>query len=231
MMLWHLALDLFIDFLLAVGQALVQSVAIVDYADRRGKSNLACPVRNDQGLVRIRYPAANDRVDVDLELCVVAEGLRASHRALSNSSLKRRRIDVVDRDLQVVQAGFVQLLDLFDLKVIPVRDQPGDHAMMSNACNDLVDLGVHHRFAAGDRDHGRTKFSELIDPRQHRFDRHRIARLIELVTVSTRQIATAASARCAPIRDAWSRRTHEPWCLTPRVNLLKPLAFGINPND
>lgn len=60
---------------------------------------------------------------------------------------------------------------------------------MADACDDLVYLRVHHRFAAGDSDDGRTELGELVYPLKHCIDRHRIARLVVFVTVGTRQIA------------------------------------------
>lgn len=59
---------------------------------------------------------------------------------------------------------------------------------MANAGDDLVDLRMHHRFAARDRDDGRAKLRQFIDTLQHHIDRHRIARLVEFVAISTRQI-------------------------------------------
>ena len=139
------------------------------------------------------------------------------------------RRDVIDRDLQIIEPGFVQLFDLFGLKIIAVRDQPGDHPVMPDAGDDVVDLGVHHRFAAGDRDDRAAKFGKLIDPLEHYVDRHRIARLVVFVAVRARQIAPPHRHDVHQYR-MFCRANARTVCLTPRVNLLKLLAFGIVKN-
>ena len=152
------------------------------------KPKFSGTVGDDQSFVRICHAAADDRIDIYLEFCVVAQvdELGIEHlEALFRNVVGR---DVVDRYLQIIEARFVKLFDLFGLEVIAVRDQSGDHPVMADAGDDLVDLRVHHRLAARDRDDGRTKFRQLIDPLEHHVDRHRVARFVVFVAVRARQI-------------------------------------------
>src|SRR5262245_29970937 len=55
---------------------------------------------------------------------------------------------------------------------------------------DLVDLRMHHRFAARDRYDRRPELGELVDPLEHRLDRHRIGGLVVLIAVGAREIAS-----------------------------------------
>ena len=58
--------------------------------------------------------------------------------------------DVVDRDLQVLQAGAVQALDAVRGEQVAVGDQAGDHAVPADAPDDVVELGVKQRFTAAE---------------------------------------------------------------------------------
>ncbi len=61
--------------------------------------------------------------------------------------------------------------------------------MMPNTSDYFIDVRVHHRLTARDRNDGRTEFSELIDALKHYVDRHRVAGLVVFVAVCTRKIA------------------------------------------
>ena len=57
-------------------------------------------------------------------------------------------IHVVNRYLQIIQAGLVEFFDLINLKIIAVRDQAGDHAVVADPGDYFVDLRMHHWLSA-----------------------------------------------------------------------------------
>src|SRR5688500_5193922 len=145
---------------------------------------------------------------------------------------------VVDRDLKIIETCFIELLYLFDLEIITVRDQPGDHSVMPDAGNDVVYLRMHHRLAAGDGNYRRSKLRKLVYTLEHCTDRHRIARLVVFVAVSAGQITSShrhdvhqhgmlcRSERPNRVSDA-AREPAETACLWHYLELVPPIKFVI----
>ena len=69
------------------------------------------------------------------------------------------RLNVVDADLEIFEAGFVQSFDTLGSEVVTIRDQSRDHSPNANVVNDLIEFGVHHRLPAGDCDDRRSQVS------------------------------------------------------------------------
>ncbi len=63
--------------------------------------------------------------------------------------------------------------------------------MRTNVTNDLIELGVHHRLAAGNRDNGRAKFGKLIQPALHHVQRYGFRDLIVFVAIPAGQITAS----------------------------------------
>src|SRR5205823_13878502 len=72
-------------------------------------------------------------------------------------------LDVVDADLQKVEARGVQLLDPFREEKITVGDQTGHHAEPADMADQIIEIRMEHRFAAAEGDNRRSKRLERID--------------------------------------------------------------------
>src|SRR6185436_7337859 len=62
--------------------------------------------------------------------------------------------------------------------------------MVSDLMNDVVQLRMHHRLAAGNRDDGRTERSQLVYAPLNKLNRNGRRRVVILITVTTSQITT-----------------------------------------
>src|SRR6266511_5350308 len=82
------------------------------------------------------------------------------------------RLHVVDAYLQVLEPRSVQPLNAFWSEVITIRDKPGNHAALANVVNDVVQLRMHHRFAAGNGDDRCSQVSKLVQPTLDDVERH-----------------------------------------------------------
>ena len=63
--------------------------------------------------------------------------------------------------------------------------------MMPDAGHNVVNAGMHHRFAAGNSDDRRAKFGKLVDPSEHHVEVDRIAGFVVFVAVSAGKITPA----------------------------------------
>ncbi len=118
-------------------------------------------------IFRVLDAAADDRVDVDVEVGVLGEPLQL--RVEQPQALLRHfvRLDVVDADLQVVEPGVVERGDALGREQVAVGDEPGDHAARADAADQSVEVRVEHRLAAAERDDRRAELGELVDAREH----------------------------------------------------------------
>ena len=137
------------------------------------------------------HAGADDAVDVDVEARVLGQVLQLLVERLE--ALLRDLVgrDVVDRDLQILEPGLVEPLDALGAEVEAVGDEPGQHAAVADAADDGVELGVHHRLAAGDGDDAGAQLAELVDAAQHLRERHRVRGLVVLVAVGAGEVAAA----------------------------------------
>src|SRR5205085_5059002 len=78
-------------------------------------------------------------------------------------------LDVVNADLEVLQPDPVQAPDALGRDVVAVGDEAGDHAAAAYVADDLVEVGVHHRLAARNRDDGRAEVGQAVEPPAHLF--------------------------------------------------------------
>ena len=57
-------------------------------------------------------------------------------------------IDVIDADLQILEAGVIEPLDTIRCEVVAVGYQPCKHPVRANVRDDLVQLRMHHWLSA-----------------------------------------------------------------------------------
>src|SRR5262249_5402823 len=126
----------------------------MNHAEGRTEPQFDRAFGHDQRVFGVFDPAADDRIDVDVETGVLREVNQITVNHLQALLRDLVGFDVVDADLQVFESGAVQLFDVFARHVIAVADQPGDHPARANVRNDLVNLWVQHRLAAADGDCG-----------------------------------------------------------------------------
>ncbi len=77
------------------------------------------------------------------------------------------RLHVVDRNLHVIQAGAVQALDAVGHQQVAVGDHAGDDAAAAHGGDDLVQIRVQQRLAAGKRDDAGAQVGQLVDAADH----------------------------------------------------------------
>ena len=159
------------------------SASVVNDADRRGEAQPQRPLANHQRVVRLANPAPHHGVDVHMELRMLGQHLQLPVQHLQALLRHLIRLNVVDRDLHVVQPRSIQPLDALSVQQIAVGNHPGQRAHLTNPRDHLVQLRMRQWLAAGDRDDARPQTAQIIDPAQHLLDRHRLRDLVVLVAV------------------------------------------------
>ena len=147
-------------------------------------------LRDSRGILRILDSAADDGVDIHRELGVLGEIFQFLVEHLQALHGNIVRLEVVDADLQMFEAGIVQRHDLLRRQQISVGDHSGNHAVMTNSLNDLLDFGMQQRFAAADRHDGRSQLSQAVDAAEHFSVGIRRGEIVVLVAISAGEIAS-----------------------------------------
>ena len=135
--------------------------------------------------------AADHRVDIHVKIGVFGQQLQFPVEHLQALLGDRVRHDVVDRDLQVLQPGAIQPLDAFGRQQVAVGDHAGDHAVLADARDDQVEIGVQQGFAAGDGNDGGAERRQVVQPRVHCVHRNGLREIVKLVAIGARQVAAA----------------------------------------
>ena len=146
---------------------------------------------DDQGIAGIAYASTDHRVDVHVELGIFRQPLQALIQHLEALFRDLVGHDIINRDLQVLQAGSVQPQDPLLVEQIAVGDHAGDHAVAADAANDVVNLRMQQRFAATDNDDGCAQPGQVINAPEHFLPRHWRRKIVVFVAISAGQIATA----------------------------------------
>ena len=146
---------------------------------------------DDQGVVGVLEAAADDGIDVDVELGVLGEHLELLVEDLEALLGDFVGHHVVDGDLQVVEAGAVKPLNALDIEQVAVGDHAGDGAGAADAADDVVELGMGERLAAGDADHGGAEAAQVVDAAVHLVERDGLGNLVVLVAVAAGEVAEA----------------------------------------
>ena len=68
---------------------------------------------------------------------------------------------------------------------------PAMAPVLADAADDVVELGMGQRLAAGDADHGGAQAAEVVDAAVHLLERDRLGDLVVLVAVGAGQVAEA----------------------------------------
>ena len=184
--------DLLIDAPFPVVECLQSAGMVVNNAHRACESKSDSTLRDGDRIFGIANTATDDRIDIDRELRVrreklefLVEHLEALHRHVIG-------LDVVYADLQVVQSGIVEISDFLRCQQVPIRDDPGNHAVVPDAVKDSFDFGMKQGFAPAQR-HGRgTQSGKEIYPAEHGLDRYRRRKIVVFVAITARQV-TASS--------------------------------------
>src|SRR5256714_15667639 len=166
------SLQLVVNLLLAFGQRLQKPVPVVYDADRRGEAEFDCAARDCERVFRVTDAAADDRVDVDVEVRVLGDVYELAVEVLEALLGDLVGIDVVNRNLEVLKSGVVQSSDAFGSDVIAVGDESSDHAASPYVADDLVEVRVHHRLAARNGDDGRAEVCERGESPLHHVEGH-----------------------------------------------------------
>src|SRR5215472_5777527 len=162
---------------------------VMDDAHGRGKAKFDRALADGNGVPLILDSGADHGVDVDVKLGVLAQPLQLLVQYFEGFHGDFVGLDVIDGDLQVVQAGVIKLLDALRGEQIAVGDQPGDDAMRADAADDVVELRMKQSLAAADGDQRGAPRGQLVDAPVHLFDRHGIGEVIVLVAVGAGEIA------------------------------------------
>src|SRR5438132_11245115 len=117
--------------------------------------------------------------------------------------------DVVDGNLQPLEAGSVQSLNAVRKQQIAVGDQAGDHAVVADVANHVVELWMQQWVATGDGDNRRAQLGELVHSLEHFAGGHGLGDVITFVAVGTCEVATANGKNIRKQRViGGSERTH-----------------------
>ena len=149
------------------------AVSVVNEAHRSRQPKFHRPTGHRQRVVRIAERATEHGVHVH------AEGrMTRQHRQFLVENLEALlgglvRHDVVDADLQVVEARVVQAFDPPLAQQVAVRDEPREHPVRSDAADDGVELLMEQRLATAELDRGGAETRQVVDPLEHRVEGHR----------------------------------------------------------
>ena len=106
----------------------------------------------------MRHTAAEGGVDVGIEVRVFGQQFEFSIRALQALLGDFVRHDIVDRELQVFEAGAVQAVDSLRGEQVAIGDDGGNASVTADGAGvDFVEVGVEQRFSAADGDDAGAK--------------------------------------------------------------------------
>ena len=126
-----------------------------------------------------------------MELGVFGQQLQLAVEHLQALLRNLVRHDVVDGDLQVLEAGAVEPLDALGGEQVAVGDHAGDHAVAADAGDDQVQVGMQQRLAAADGDDAGAQVGQPVEPLVHVVERHGLGMIVVLVAVGAGKIAAA----------------------------------------
>ena len=135
--------------------------------------------------------AAQDGIDVDVKIGVLGEKLQLLVENLEAFLGDVVGLDVVDADLEKLEAGTVETLDAVGGEEIAVGDDSGDDAVVADAADDFVEIGMEERLASADGDDRGAERAQAIDAGLHFFERHGLGEVVELVAVRAGKVAAA----------------------------------------
>ncbi len=183
--------DFFEDFLLARAKRLELSVAVVEDAYRGCKTELDGAAGDSERVFGITDAAAEHGVDVDVKLGVLGEKLKFLVENFQAFFGDVVRLDVINADLEVLEAGAVESLDAVCDEKVTVGYQTRHDSVVADAGDDFVELGVEERLAAADGDDGGAHGTQAVNAAKHFVERDRVREIVEFVAIRAREIAAA----------------------------------------
>src|SRR5215472_1335607 len=97
------------------------------------KSQCPSAIRNGKRIFGVSDGTTQDRVDVDTELCVIGKPLKFPIQYFQALVGNFIGVDIIDADLQIIEASSIQTPDVFDAEEIPIRQQTGEHVVVTDA--------------------------------------------------------------------------------------------------
>ena len=179
------------EFLLMLAQGLKLAVVIVQDSHRAGKAQFQRAARHGERIIGIPHRAAQHRVDIHLENRIAREHLELAIEHLQAFLGNLVGLDVVDGNLQVVQAGAVQVLDALRRQQVAVGNHARQNAVPANAADNFFQMRVQQRLASADGNDRGAERRQQIDAVEHLFQRDGLGEIVKLVAVSAGKIAAA----------------------------------------
>ena len=193
-------------------------------ADGRAEAKLQRAPADGQRVLRIVDATTDHGINVHVKVGVLGQHLQLLVQNLQAFLRDVIRIDVINRNLQPFEAGFVEALDAIRHQQISIGDHSGDAAVLANAPYDLVQLRMQQRLAATNGDHGRAQLTQLVHTLEHQVERHRFGEVVVLVAVLTGQVA--AAHRDQVRQQRMIRGEESPGNLAPAVNAARKRDLG-----
>src|SRR6185437_15563155 len=125
---------------------------------RGSESKFHGPLSDDQGIFGLADTAAQDRVDVHMEIGVFGKNLQLLVQHLQALLGNLVRHNIVDADLQVIQTSIIQPPYPIGGQKIAVRDQSGQDRIFTYRPDDVIQIRMKQRLAAA---HGDDSGSQL----------------------------------------------------------------------
>ena len=91
----------------------------------------------------------------------------------------------------MVEASAVQALNAIGGEQITVGDHARNDRVGANVGDDVIEFGMQQRLAATESDDRRAETRQFVDAALHRFRRNRLGEVVELVAISTGEIAAS----------------------------------------
>src|SRR6185437_7584819 len=165
--------------------------SIVNDADGGGEAEFDGALADGDGVPLVLHAGSDYGVDVQVEVGVFAQPLQLFVEDFERFLGDFVGLDVVDGDLEVVEAGVIELLDALRRKQITVGDEPGNDAVGADAANNVVKLSMEQSLAAADGNESCAERRQLVNAVVHLFERYGLRDIVVFIAVGTGEIAAA----------------------------------------
>src|SRR5579859_4223004 len=180
-----------VDFALFGLERLQLAPAIVNDADGRSESQLDSAPSYLERVFGIVNAAAHHGIDVDVKLGVFGQQfeLLVQHfQALFRNVVGP---DIVDRDLQMLEASVIQTANAVGGEQIAVSDHARHNPVTANARDDVIELGMQQGLASAQGDDGGPQLRQAVEAATHDIQRHGRREIVILVAVRAGEITPA----------------------------------------
>ncbi|SPE22430.1 exported hypothetical protein [Acidobacteriia bacterium SbA2] len=159
------------ELLLAFTEWLELAAVIVEDAHGTRETEFERPAGHFQSVVRITNATPQDGIDIYLEDRVSSQ---QAQLAVQNAQALLGNLVgyyIINADLQMIQAGAIQVIDPLGSQQVSVGDQTGNNSAPADMLNNLFQFRVQERFASADRDNGCPQRRQSIDAAKHGLER------------------------------------------------------------